>query len=869
MINSGSVRLFDMLARLPGFGLLVLGQALQAGPLWQQPGLHLGALGIDGGLRQSFLLGTLSGSPEFSFPVMLEHGFRTGEALSDFRVPQLESYVVPEGRDGIVWREPGGMHHSFQDDELLAAVPECQVQPWVAVRTGPADYEFHSDDGWCYRYEGGAIVSLSAPSGRVLEFDTEGLRIQRIFQRAGDREITLLEARENEIGLLGELQIGPELHGFEYSEDREQLVRWHAPQMGRNEVGFGYTAEGLVDRINLPDEEWLSYTWGGRDGAWQSESGYQLPETEHGVFLAGDRDFRFQYGMTKQGIHLMRTDALGIREGFCFNPKTQQMVHHHRDGGESTEFYGLRGASRSQLESARDAQGREAVRLTYDDKGRVLTRTEPGLAPVRFEYDGLDRITRVFRLDQLQKSYEYEGDSQRPVRITNALGDSIEIAYRPDGQVERYRNLDGAVFEFRYDELGQLIEECHPMGYSKTIEYDEFGRVTRIEEIDGRVTTWSYDEANRLAAVEKNGETWQYEYDPDGHLTRLLRDGETWQQTERERIAETGGLRVTETNSRGDETVHQFDRDGNLVRQVDALGHETRYKRDAIGQLAGWEDPRGVTVDFERDALGRVSGVETPEIAKLEFAYDLTGRIRSKNNGEQDIRFDYDKAGRLVQIDYGKGEIIDYTYDAYGRVLTALTGQGVKTTYTWDALDRKTSERNDIPGMGYTLLEWTYTPSGRKASVAVWRADPEDQDNFAPDTAMPISLGMAEEQNPPGGEESVIPKRLQTTGYAYDDLGRYERIDVNGEPAIWYDYDPGTLQLMKKRYANGWIISYDYHQDAYPKTISVSDQDGDLSFICQYTWSDNGKLASKTVNNTKYMYSYDAEGKVIGVCRVD
>lgn len=842
---------------------ILVGAPAQAGPVWEKPSLHLGSLDIDGGLRQRFQLGTLSGSPEFSFPVYLEHGFRIDESVSDYRVPQLETYVVPEGREGIVWLEPGGIRHEFKDDEILEVAPERPVKPWVAVKAGPADYQFHSEDGWTYRYEGGAIVSLAAPTGRVLEFDTEGLRISRMFQRAGEREITLLDAAENEIGLLGKLRIGPETHEFGYSEESDQLVRWHAPRMGRNAVTFSYSERGLVDVVTLPDGETLRYTWGGRGGEWQKGSGLKIPETDEGVFLVADDDFQFQYGLNKQGINLMRQDALGMREGICYNPKTQQIIRFNRDGGESTEFFGLRGSSCNRLESVRDARGREAVRLTYDDKGRVLTRTEPGLAPLLFEYDDQDRISKVFRLDRLQKSYEYKGDSNRPVKITNALGDTIEITYMPDGQVKSFKNLDGAKYDYVYDDLGQLIEERHPMGYKKTIKRDAFGRAIHVKEIDGRVTTWSYDEANRVAEKQTGDASWQYEYDSDGQLSRLLRDGETWQQIERKTISETGGTVVTRTNFRGDESVYQFDGEGNLVREVDALGHETNYKRDAIGQLSGWKDPGGVTVEFERDAEGRVAGVATEANAKLEFAYDLTGRIRRKNNGEQDIRFDYDRAGRLVRIDYGKGEIIDYAYDAFGRVLTAVTGQGVKTTYTWDDLDRKTSERNDIPGMGYTLLQWTYMPSGRKRTISVWRggAPAPETGTTTPLSSSPPSSGVSTRDDEPE------PRILQKTTYSYDDLGRYHQIAVNDKAAIWYDYDPSTLRLKQKRYANGWQIAYEHFPDGRPKSIVATNDEGEVITDCHYIWRKDGKLSQRRLNGIDHQYRYDGIGRLTEVLK--
>jgi YD repeat-containing protein len=438
-----------------------------ATPLWEKPSLYLGSLDVDGGLRQRFQLGVLAGSPEFSFPIFLEHGFRNEETLTDYRIPQLESYVVPEGRQEILWLEPGGNRHVFKIKQILASPPANQKEPWVAIRAGPGNHDFRSADSWTYHYESGRLVSLSAPTGRKLLFETDGLRIRRIFQEAAGKEINLLEVEDNDLGQPETLRIGPDAHEFQYSEDSQQLVRWHSPQMGRKAVTFSYSSKGLVETVTLPGDQKLSYTWGGSDGAWQKDSGFELPARDDAAFLIADNDFKFQYGITKTGINLMRSDKLGIREGFTFNPRTQQLVSRNRDGGETTQFFGVRGASENRLESARDARGRETVKLSYDEKGRVVTRQSPGQAEVRFEYDDLDRITKIFRLKDLQKSYEYDGDSNKPEKITNALGDTIEIAYQADGQVSRYKNLEGAVYEYVYDSLGQLTEERHPMGYKK------------------------------------------------------------------------------------------------------------------------------------------------------------------------------------------------------------------------------------------------------------------------------------------------------------------------------------------------------------------------------------------------------------------
>ena len=35
------------------------------------------------------------------------------DPVTEYKIPQLETYVAPEGRDQILWLEPGGIRHLF------------------------------------------------------------------------------------------------------------------------------------------------------------------------------------------------------------------------------------------------------------------------------------------------------------------------------------------------------------------------------------------------------------------------------------------------------------------------------------------------------------------------------------------------------------------------------------------------------------------------------------------------------------------------------------------------------------------------------------------------------------------------------------
>lgn len=814
---------------------LVFTGNLVAAPSWQRPKMSLGSLGIDGALDQSFYLGSLSGSPEFAFPIFLEHSLRVDDPVSEYKINQLESYVVPEGREEVLWVQPGGSRILFKREAILKTEPEEVEEDWIAVERSPLSYDFISSDGWRYRYVQGALHSLHSHTGRRLFFETSGILISRIYQKTDSREVTLLTASENDLGQPEELVIGPVTHRFQYGGEQDLLAQWQASTTGYRAVSFSYNDDFLISSIAFPGGDELTYAWGDRQGTWQQDSSWKLPEQGAGFFLTKDDHFSYRYGISKEGINLSRTDRAEFTDGFVFNPRTQKMVIKNRDGGEVMRFYGVRGEEYGRLESVRDPRGREAVSLTYDEEGRVKTRKVPGAAPLRYEYDDQGRLAEVYRLEELNQKFEYEGDSQKPSVITNALGDSIRVTYNEAGQVTRYQTLDGAVYEYEYDDLGQLVVEKWPMGYQRSIERDEFNRVVKRIHLDGSDTVYQYTGENRLASTQQGGKKWDYQYDESGMLAQLNRDGEMWQKIEREKLAGVDGEVVKSIRADGKASSYQLDAKGNVKKEVDPLGNTTEYRHDELGQLAGWKDGRGVVAEFERDALGRVAEVETEGVKPLTMAYDQTGRLTRRKTGEQDIQYRYNKEGQLLQIDYGKGETIDYEYDKYGRILVATTSQGVKTTYTWDALERKTSERNDIPGGVWTLVKWEYTPGSRKAMVAVYQ----------------------------NGDD--LEHRLQETRYQYDLLGRYSGIFVNGEQRIWYDYEPRTRQLARKRFANGWTIDYANHPNGRPASILAKNGEGKVVKDVTYEWGEDGKLASRVLDGVVHDYQYDQLGRLTAV----
>jgi len=807
----------------------LLAFSLTCFPMQVSAQFGLGALGADGALRQEFSLGTVPAPEGLGFALTLRHDLsEDAPPQSLYEVPQLGTHLVADGGGGLTWRTLGQAEVSIPKEKIFREMPDPSPEDGVyAVWAGASQqlgFRIHTASGIVLEYGDGSLVRAENSAGQALEFETDGTDIISVRDGAGTE---VLRVGYDDDGFLSSLKIGAVEHSFGHNVDSGQLEWWRPPGVTGEPVCFGYR-DGLVKTLTFPDGERREYWWAPRDKVKVKSLGLRLPEGETRVYLVKDQDYRYSYGIDRRGVHIYRTDANGDREGYVRNPKTGTLIEVSADGGETTTIYTKVGGRRL-LDNVRGPHGELLVKLTYDSEGRVVRRKELGMAVQRFRYDEKGRLVEVSRLSQLQRKYEYTGDSELPSAVTDAGGNRTEMDYESNGRLVAYRDPGGAEHAFAYDADGRLVKHTYPGGLEETRSYDVFGRLVEKKNIDGSVLRRRYEGA-KLVSEERGGTEWDFRFGASGQLEGLLREGEEWQSVERKRLAE--GEQVVVKKRGGVDKIIELDAKGNVRKERTSAGEETEYKRDAAGQLTGWTDPRGVVAGFERDALGRVTALEGAGGRELDLQYDNLGRLKRRKTGEQDIRYHYDTKGRLGQIDYGKGQTVDYTYDKFGRTRTATTAQGVKTTYTWDVLDRKTSERNDLPGGAWTLVKWSYTPTGRKKTVDVYK----------------------------NGDD--LEHRMQETGYAYDALGRYTAISVNGEEKIWYEYYPDTLRLKRKRYYNGWTIDYEHYPGGHPKCLVARDGDGKVVKDVSYVWSEGGKLETRVLDGVLHKYSYDSLGRL-------
>jgi hypothetical protein len=195
--------------------------------------------------------------------------------------------------------------------------------------------------------------------------------------------------------------------------------------------------------------------------------------------------------------------------------------------------------------------------------------------------------------------------------------------------------------------------------------------------------------------------------------------------------------------------------------------------------------------------------------------YNKAGLIRSRKTGEQEIKYTHDREGRVVKIDYGKGQVVTNAYDEVGRLAKSKAGQ-VTTLYAYDLLDRVSHIKEQLPGGVEINVGYTYTPGGKKASVRLLKTE----------------LGQV--------------KTDVTTTYTYDELGRETAVYVNREKKVVYGYTPGKLKVTTKWYANGIRHEYEYDADGRPAKVSAYHLDELVRGIA-YRWNELGQLTQRDI----------------------
>jgi RHS repeat-associated protein len=450
----------------------------------------------------------------------------------------------------------------------------------------------------------------------------------------------------------------------------------------------------------------------------------------------------------------------------------------------------------------RDALGR-LTSLRYDERGRVLTRTEAaGLseeASWQFFYDVNGNQTSVMdpaghRLDYIYDAWDRlvvttlhgAPDAERTriqltlnrfdkttrVLITGRMAPGVtgnllqlDADYDERGRCWR-RKLDARVTTLTWDADDRTIRQKDQRGNELKLTFDGLNRVTRSEDAVGNFELRNYDPAGNLVTVESH------------------------------EVVPGGGMEVFTT-------TFDYDQRGQPFRITRPLGLVSETIFDARGYAVHEIDPLGRTLDRSFGLLGEllsVTEMESPgQPLTHAFSFDVSGRqIASTDPMGRTTAYAFDARDRRTSITYPDGRVHTFFYNQRQQPASETTPGGTVKTYTYGP-DAGLRQIDFTPGVGVAPTpSLQLVPDGLRRVVQIQQAGLILHRSFdsslrlISETVNGKSTAMAYDDNAGTADLSYSDGRLDRL--TFDQLGRLESIAFQqaGAAALVTGVAPGT-----------------------------------------------------------------------------
>lgn len=365
--------------------------------------------------------------------------------------------------------------------------------------------------------------------------------------------------------------------------------------------------------------------------------------------------------------------------------------------------------------------------MEYDDCGNQTKLIDPDAGITQFTYDALGR--EIQRIDGRGVVFATNYDNLGRVTSRSADYDVVHYNYGTSG-TGQLRLVSESNFlwtkYYEYDQYGRLTGETLDRGQggftrSKSYQYNAAGLLSSRLYPDDRKVSYTYDSYGNCATISAGTSSYNY-------LTWTLTgyNGKTMTSS----VNAGGGYPYVRTT--------QLDNNGQLQslvlkRQNTTLKSDSYTFDGQTGNLLS-RTVNGVPQSFSYDGADRLTGVTTGQ-NQVSMTYSVNGNITSKSDFGQysynntrphavaevdrggsipyhDQWLDYDKWGKIVAVEYSKGNDFYYYDIEYGpdqqRTISNLTsGDGmVYSKFIWDEY-----EEYYVDGNSY-IYYWIEAPDG-------------------------------------------------------------------------------------------------------------------------------------------------------------
>ena len=401
----------------------------------------------------------------------------------------------------------------------------------------------------------------------------------------------------------------------------------------------------------------------------------------------------------------------------------------------------------------------------YDNNGNLVSRTDAAGHNTLYEYDVMNRVTKVTAPD----------------------GGITKLEYTKEGWLGTVIDPRLVRTSYTYNGFGERTSVTSPEAGTTMYAYDAGGRLTVETQAGNKIVTYGWDMLGRRTSRCSGARCDTYTYDQGAY----------------------GRGRLTRMTDATGQTSYTYDAMGNVVGQVsDVYGQifNTSWRYSNAGQLINMTYPTGVVVGYNYDVYGRLNAVTSnlsgaatlansflyQPVTSAGYAWrfgnglprlltrDMDGRVtRISTAGKHDLSFGFsnvDNISSLVDNVYASMSA-SYGYDASNR-LTSVSRSGDGQNFQWDQVDNLLFHSRD--GASYT-----FTRNAQNNRLTSWSGSGKWR-NFDYDVR---------------GNLTGETRNDGTRSYIYNEFDRLSGISVNG--VLVGDYRSNALDQRVLKIAAG------------------------------------------------------------------
>jgi RHS repeat-associated protein len=304
-----------------------------------------------------------------------------------------------------------------------------------------------------------------------------------------------------------------------------------------------------------------------------------------------------------------------------------------------------------------EIEGEQKItRFSYDLRGFPSTRILPSGIEICSVHDGIGRLLQQYSSDGAIRAEYVYGSGPDPLSIID--------------------HVQGTTLRRTYNLFGEILSETCSNGYPMQWSYDSNGRCISVKLPDGSAIDYPYAGAH-LSAVQRRDtrgallyEHQYQKFDPNGHVA------------EEQLIFNLGSIQTT--HNLLERPLHQgsqwlehsiaYGLSGLVSSTHNSLFGDKRYEYDGLNQMI-----REGEQTYCFDSLGNPSNYEINELNQIvstegsTFTYDANGNLYEKIGLEQQIAYQFDPRGRLIEILYPQEKKLHYFYDPLSRLFAKET----------------------------------------------------------------------------------------------------------------------------------------------------------------------------------------------------